>query len=294
MKNITITGSLGNVGRNLATILTQNGHNVTVVTSSQDRIAEIQGLGAKAAVALINDTAALTRAFDGADAVFAMTPPARGGSNDISNTVRAGQALADAFVNAGIKRVVMLSSLGADQPSGTGPIVGVHGVEEIYRKLNGISITFLRAGLFYYNLFGNLAMIQNAHMLGANYPGDVAVPFAHPKDIAAAAAEELTLAKDGHDTRFIVSDLRKPREYAKILGAALGQPELPWIEFTDEQALEGMTNAGVPGELAKLFTEMGNGIRTGKFSSAWLAAGAQVDGKIKFEAFAEELSRSAS
>lgn len=37
-----------------------------------------------------------------------------------------GEAAASALAASGTKRVVFLSSLGADQPSGTGPIVGLH------------------------------------------------------------------------------------------------------------------------------------------------------------------------
>ena len=43
----------------------------------------------------------------------------------------------------------------------------------------------------------------------------------------------------------------------------MGKPELKWIEFTDEQALAGMINAGLPQEIAKNYVEMGTAIRSG-------------------------------
>ncbi|MGE8423830.1 MAG: NAD-dependent epimerase/dehydratase family protein, partial [Sphingobacterium siyangense] len=45
---ITITGSLGNIGRHLVDILIKQGHEVSVISSSPERASEIEHLGAKA------------------------------------------------------------------------------------------------------------------------------------------------------------------------------------------------------------------------------------------------------
>ena len=60
-----------------------------------------------------------------------------------------------------------------------------------------------------------------------------------------------------------MSDVRKAQDFANIFGNTIGKPELPWIEFKDEDSLHGMLQAGVPQEMAELYTEMGRGIRTG-------------------------------
>jgi len=138
MKKITITGSLGNIGSNLTKILVAQGHDVTVVTSNEDRTADIEALGANAAVGSVSDVAFLSKAFTGADAVFAMTPPNLGGVNIIQNTVNAGKAFAEAFIQTGVNRVVMLSSVGADYDNGTGPILGLHHIENIYKELENV------------------------------------------------------------------------------------------------------------------------------------------------------------
>jgi hypothetical protein len=44
---------------------------------------------------------------------------------------------------------------------------------------------------------------------------------------------------------------------ASALGKAIGQPDLKWVEFTDEQALQGMQQAGLPTEIANNYVEMG-------------------------------------
>lgn len=287
---ITISGSLGNIGKPLAAKLISSGHKVTVISSSADRIEAIERLGAKAAIGSVNDAEFLKKAFADADAVFAMTPPNMGGSNVIANTTAAGKAFAEAIKETAVKRVVMLSSIGAEFPDGTGPIVGIHNIEKIYETLENISVTFLRAGNFYINLYNDIPMIKGAGIIGSNYPSTVAIPFSHPQDIAAAAAEELEKTALGKNVRYIISDVRTPGDVAQVLGQAIGRTDLPWIEFTDQQALEGMKQAGLPQEIAELYVEMGSSVRSGKLSEDFLNSRAAVDGKIKLEDFAKEFA----
>lgn len=287
---ITISGSLGNIGKSLALKLIASGHEVTVISSSKDRKDAIETLGAKAAIGSVDDVAFLKTAFEKAEAVFAMTPPNMGGSSIIKNTTAAGQAFATAIIAAGVKRVVMLSSIGADLPGGNGPIAGLHNIEKIYETLENVSVTFLRAGFFYTNLYNDVAMIKGAGIIGSNYPSTTIMPFVHPEDIANAAAEELVKTFSEKNIRYIISDVRTPNDVAKTLGLAIDKPELPWVEFTDEQALGGMKQAGLPDEIAGLYLEMGSGLRNGTIVNDFLSNKIAVDGKIKLEDFAKEFA----
>ncbi len=47
---IVLTGSLGNIGRPLTQALTEQGHTITVISSSDSRQKDIEALGAKAAI----------------------------------------------------------------------------------------------------------------------------------------------------------------------------------------------------------------------------------------------------
>lgn len=285
---ITVSGSLGNIGKQLVSDLVAAGQNVTVITSQAERGKDIEAAGAKAIVGSVSDADFLTKAFTGADAVFAMTPPNLGGAGVVANTTAAGKAFATAFKAAGVKRVVMLSSIGADLPHGNGPIEGLYHIEQIYNQLEGINITFLRAGYFYTNYYNDVPVIKGAGIIGSNLPATTLLPLVHPHDIAAAAATALQETATGNDIRYIVSDFRPAADIAKVLGAAIGKPELPWVEFTDEQALQGMTGAGVPAEIAQLYTDMGAGLREGKIQAHFEKSGAAVNGRIKLEDFAKE------
>jgi len=284
---ITTTGSLGNVGKPLVKLLVAAGHEVTVITSSMERKEAIEALGAKAAVGSISDPEFLTRAFTGANAVFTMTPPAMG-TNIIANIANAGKAYAAAILASGVQRVVMLSSIGADQDQGTGPIQGVHLVEQTYQQLQGVNVTILRAGYFYYNFFRDIPLIRNQHMLGSNYNGGDKLLLAHPEDIASAIAGELQSEGNGMEVKYIVSDISTGTEAAATLGKAIGQPELPWVVISDAQLEQGMLSAGLPQELAGLLTEMGRALRQGLVTQHFFASAPEVRGRTKLADFAAE------
>ncbi|MNS49652.1 NmrA-like family protein [compost metagenome] len=210
-----------------------------------------------------------------------------GGKNIIENTVNAGRSYATAIKHSGVQRVVMLSSVGADFEGGTGPITGLHHIEKLYSQLADVAVTYLRAGYFYTNYYNDIPMIQHAGILGSNFAADVKLPLVHPADIAQAAADALEQNPTGHEVRYIVSDYVTAAEVASVFGETLGKT-LPWVAFTDEQAMEGMTGAGLPEEMAGLYTEMGVAIREGKLQSDFEKKGAPQDGQIKIGDFARE------
>lgn len=287
---ITIAGSLGNIGKPLTKQLVEAGHEVTVISSSNERKAGIEALGATAAIGSVRDASFVTGALTGAEAAFLMTPPAMGPTNIVDNTINAGKAFASAIKQTGIPRAVMLSSYGADQPAGNGPIKALYNIENIYNEIEGTAFRFFRAGSFYRNFNNNIPMIKAMGIIGANYPGNIRIGLAHQDDIANAVAAELPTSFTGKEVRYIVSDVRTPDEIAKVLGAAIGMPELKWVEFSDEQSLQGMKQAGMPEELAALFTEMGVGIRSGKLFKDFEESGSPVAGKVKLEDFAKEFA----
>ncbi|MGC5743190.1 NAD(P)H-binding protein [Chryseobacterium sp. NFX27] len=287
---IIVTGSLGNTAKPLAQQLIAEGHDITVISSSETKKNEIESLGAKAAIGSITDVNFLIKAFEGADAVFAMTPPIIGETNIVENTRNAGKNYAEAIAKTGVKRLVMLSSVGADSPVENGPIKGLHHIEKLYNELESTSVTLLRAGYFYINFFNDIPLIKNAGIIGGNYPENIDIPLVHPTDIAKAAAEELVKNTAGKNIRYVVSDSRPPADFAKVLGTAVGNPELPWVEFTDEQSFEGMVQAGLPHEMAELYVEMGKGMRTGVVQKDFIEQGSPVNGSVSLEDFAREFA----
>jgi len=284
---IIVTGSLGNIGRPLARDLVQKGHDVTVISSNKDRHRDIESLGARAAIGSLEDAGFLASVFAGADALFAMVPPNFAAPDPIGHYVNIGNSYAQAIVESEIKRVVQLSSWGAHLSKGTGVIVGAHHVEKIFNSI--VNVTFLRPASFYNNLYHYTDMIKQAGFIATNYGEDDRVVMVSPRDIAAAAAEELVTIKDGKDIRYVASDERSCNDIAGILGAAIGKPDLKWLRFTDEQAQQAMQKNDIPENVATLLTELNAAIRTGLIREDY-DLHQPVFGNVKLEEFAEEFA----
>jgi len=189
---ITLTGSLGNISKPLAEILIKNGHKVTIISSNSKKVSDIEALSAKAAIGSVSDIAFLTHAFKGADAIYTMVPPNWGVSNYRKYIAETGKNYPEAIKASGVKRVVNLSSIGAHVSGDTGPIAGLYDVEHTLNTLEGIAIKHLRAGIFYINFFFDMGIIRSRGIMGNNYGEKTKLIMVHPRDIAAAAALELS------------------------------------------------------------------------------------------------------
>jgi uncharacterized protein YbjT (DUF2867 family) len=286
----TLIGSLGNITKPLASALIAAGHGVTIVSSSQERAAAIEAMGARAAIGTIEDIPFLTKVFTGRDAVYTMIPPIPNPTNWNEEIRGIGKNFAAGIRASGVKKIVNLSSIGAHMPEGCGPVTGIRFAELELNALPNVDIIHLRPGSFYTNLFSAIGMIKHAGFFGNNYGADTPLPMTHPNDIAAAAAEELTgLSFTGISIRYIVSDIRTSRQVAAVLGAAIGKPDLPYVEFKDEDATNGAIQAGLPEEIARNYTEMGVAIRTGQMAADF-QKNPVVTGKTKLEDFAKEFA----
>ncbi|SFF02732.1 Uncharacterized conserved protein YbjT, contains NAD(P)-binding and DUF2867 domains [Chitinophaga sp. CF118] len=288
---ITLTGSIGNISKPLAKLLISNGHQVTIISSNQDKTAEIEALGAKAVIGSITDVAFLTTAFSGADVVYTMIPPNFGVTGSYREYMGSiGKNYAEAIRKSGVKRVVNLSSMGARKALEIETFAGAYDVENILNALEGVSVKQICAPYFYFNFYNNIGMIKNQGFLGANYASNTRMLMVHPEDISTAIAEEIQQPFNGNSVRYVVSDERTPGEVATILGTAIGKPELPWIQFSDEQALGGMMQGGIPEGIASIFIKTGTMLSSGKLWEDYDLNKPSIAGTRKLESFAKEFA----
>jgi len=285
-----LLGSLGKITKPLATQLIKAGHQVTIVSSGAGKAAAIEALGAGAAIGTIEDTAFLAGAFKDADAIYTMIPPKFDAKPWKQWIGGIGRKYAEAIKVAGVKKVVNLSSIGADQVDGVGPVSGIHLAEEALNSLSGVDIRHLRAGFFYTNFYTAIRMIKQAGIYGNNYGPDALVPMVHPRDIAAAAAEELlSLGFKGSSVRYVVGDERTSREITAVLGTSIGKPDLAYVPFGDEDNRKGILGAGLSEEVADNYTEMGVAVRTGLIIADYKKHRPQLS-PTKLEDFAKEFA----
>lgn len=286
---IIVTGSLGHMSKPLTEQLIKEGHDVTVVSSSENRKNEIEELGAKAAIGSLEDANFVTETFSGADAVYCMIPPSFTASNQVEYYKKIANNYKEAISKNDIKRVVHLSSWGADLSEGTGMILGSHNVEIILNSLDGVAVTHLRAGSLMYNMYSFTGMIKQAGIIAANYGGDDKIAWVHPNDIATVAAEELVKTSDTKKERYVASDEKTANESAKIIGEAIGKPGLQWHLITDEEEKQNLMKHGVPENMANNIADLYRSIHTGKLGEDY-GKHKPVLGKTKLKDFAKEFA----
>ncbi|MDJ0364683.1 NAD(P)H-binding protein [Hymenobacter sp. H14-R3] len=288
---IILTGSLGNISQPLAAALVQQGHAVTVISRTPAKQAAIEAMGATAAIGSVEDADFLAATFAGANAVYAMVPPSFTEPDSRAYFQRIGRNYAQAIAQAEVRRVVQLSSWGAHLAAGTGGILGSHDVEEILAALPGLTLTHLRPTSFYTNYYTYAGLIKAAGIMGANCVGDRKIALVHPRDIAAAAAEELArpAAPAGRTVRYVASDERTQQEVAHALGAAIGQPALRWVAFSDEQMRESLLKNGLPPSTAADVVAIYASMSSGKLGEDYEQHKPAL-GQVKLEDFAKEFA----
>jgi uncharacterized protein YbjT (DUF2867 family) len=284
-----ITGGAGNISKPLATALLKAGHQVSIIGRNAAHLAALTELGATATIGSVEDQQFLNNAFAGADAVYTMVPP---NHNPVSwkNWIGSvGEKYAEAIRLNKISHVVNLSSVGADLPDGCGPVSGLYKVEQALNALPDTAVLHLRPSYFYQNLLANIGLIKAAGIMGSNFSiADNKFPIVDPSDIAAvAAAAMLTSSFTGKTVRYIASDEVSTDAIALAIGTAIGNPALPWVSFTDEQALGGMLQAGLSNETATNYVEMGVAMNNGSMlADYWKNRPAEL-GKVKLADFAK-------
>ena len=284
-----ITGSTGNISKPLSEQLIEAGHDVRIISSNNEKVKEIEGLGAKALIGSVEDVTFLTKAFKGVDAIYAMIPPNLTANSWKEFVCGVGDNYVEAIQAAGVKKVVNLSSIGAHMPRGGGLTSLYYYVEQELNRIPGVHMMHLRPGSFYTNFFGNIGMIKHMGIIGNNY-ADKMLPLAHPADIAAAAFEELaTLDFTGKNIRYVVSDERSTDDIAKVLGEAIGKPDLKWIRFKDEDTFNGMLQAGLTRDVAQNLVEMGQAVANGETVSDYIKHRPKFS-SVKLEDFAKQFA----
>lgn len=258
-----LLGSHGNITAPAARALLQQRQPVRVIGRSAASLEPLRQLGAQLAIGDARDAAFLARAFEGAHAVYTMIPADYGAPDMRRSMSRFGAAIAEAIQQSGVRRVVNLSSLGAELPAGTGPIAGLHEQEQRLNALIGLDLLHLRPAYFMENHLHAIGAVAQTGVYPSLERPDVAVPMIATADIASVVVRELTQP----GARGVLH-LHSPRTYtfgqaAAILGDAIGRPGLAYVQLEPAQGVAAMLQLGFSPDAARCMAEMARWLSTG-------------------------------
>jgi len=158
---ITVMGATGHTGREITRLLLDAGADVRALGRSESRLAALGRAGARTFAGDANDAAYLTAAFRGADAVYTLLPFDPRSPGYLAAQARLSAAIVQAIRDSGVRHVVVLSSVGADRPSGTGFITSLYAHEQRLRGLDGVNVLVLRPGAFFESFEPALELIED-------------------------------------------------------------------------------------------------------------------------------------
>lgn len=265
-----VAGVSGNTGAVVADELLKRKLPVRVIVRGEAKGEAWRAKGAEVAVASLDDAGALTEALRGLDGVYLLLPPDMQ-TGDFFGRARAfGEAFATAIRAAGVKNVVFLSSIGAQHERGTGPIAGLHIIEEALRK-SGANLTFLRPTYFIENWGSVVGAAQAQGVLPTFLTPSLCIPMVATDDIGRVAAD--ALANPANGVRVI--EIAGPADYtsdeiASELGSVLGKP-VHVAAAPLEAVVPTFTQLGISEHVANVFREMYEGLNSGHV--AWDGSG---------------------
>jgi uncharacterized protein YbjT (DUF2867 family) len=260
-----VLGAGGNTGHIVAKSLLAKHKKVRVVGRNAAHLQPFAAQGAEVFIGDLSDASAVNKALQQADSAYVMIPPNPTSKDPRGYQEHVSDNIAAAVKSTGVKNVVVLSSIGADKSSGTGPVIGLHDFEQKIDHIDGANVLFLRAAYFMENTLAQAAIIRMIGSSAGPLRPDLKIPMIATRDIGTAAADALLqLSFRGKQTRELLGhrDLNY-NEIAAIIGNAIGKPDLKYIQAPDDQVRAGMVQSGMSDQVARLLIEMAQALNSG-------------------------------
>jgi uncharacterized protein YbjT (DUF2867 family) len=254
---IAVMGASGNVGSKVTDRLLDAGQDVRVFGRSAERLEQFGRRGAEVVVGDAIHSGDLQVLFKDAVSALVVLPDNVDDPSYAANRSEMSRAIAGALREQAATHVVMASSIGADRDRGVGPVAGLNELEGLLFELEGANVLSLRAAWHMENLMLSIPLIQQQKVNGSAVKGDHEFPMIATVDIAERAAPHL-LRRDF--TGYSVETILGPEDVTmngatRALGAALGIPDLAYVEFPPEGVKAALQGSGMSEEFASLLVE---------------------------------------
>jgi uncharacterized protein YbjT (DUF2867 family) len=255
---IVITAPTGNIGRQVLDDLLDSGEQLRLVTRDQSAIPAETRRHVEVIEGSHGDPAVVDKAFDGADAVFWLTPPDPRAESVEAAFVGFTRPAAEAFRKHGVKRVVAVSALGRGTPwaAHAGYVTASLAMDDLIAG-TGVAYRALTNPSFMDNIVAQAGAIKNQGMFFSPIDGDRKLPAVAIRDIAAAASRLLlddSWNSSGEVPLLGPEDLSF-NDMAGIISEVLGK-EVRFQQTTFEAYKDRFVGFGMSDAMAQGMTDM--------------------------------------
>jgi uncharacterized protein YbjT (DUF2867 family) len=129
------------------------------------------------------DITALKTAFGGGEVLFLITPENPASRDVLGETCQIIRNYREAITASGIRKIVGLSSMGAQHPSGTGNLEQSYMLEHAFVDLP-VEQTFIRPAYYFSNWLGYRDTAGDYGILPTFFPAGLKVQMVAPADVA--------------------------------------------------------------------------------------------------------------
>jgi uncharacterized protein YbjT (DUF2867 family) len=249
-----ITGATGNIGSLVVERLLERGDRPRVFVRDAAKARARFGDRVDVTVGDLADAASLEGALTGVDALLLVNS-----GHDLETR---DDAAAKAAKRAGVRHLVKLSSMDAQQSVGTG---AWHGRGEAAIAASGIAFTFVQPSGFMSNALGWATSIRAEGVVRAP-TGDGRIAFIYPDDIAAVAATVLTTRDyDGQSLAITGPEALSYAEMTAKIGAAIDRT-VAFQPISEEEGRRHMLQAGDPAAIVEAHVSIYRAIREGRLA----------------------------
>lgn len=248
---ILVTGATGHVGSHAAIQLRDSGALVRDAAKARPML----GGGVDLAEGDFENRESLRQALRDVDAVLLS-------SGTHTDQAEHEIAVIDAAMDAGVERLVKISTVGAE-PGSACAFLDRHGRSEEYLQSSDIGWVIVRGSAFYMtNLLFFADQIHDQSKIFAP-AGGARIAMIDPVDVASAAVVALTASDHDHQVYTLTGPAALTfDDVAQELSRAL-ERQVDFVPVTDEDALQGMAAAGIPAVIAEPFVVLFRLLRGG-------------------------------
>ena len=243
-----ILGASGQVGSSVVRNLIANGEAVKAVVRNEEKAAALKKLGAEVVVADVTDLHSLIPAFMDGDTLFALTPESGKESNVLGNTEEILENYRRALAASTIKKVVGLSSIGAQYEEGTGNLQMSYMLEHAFSGLP-IATTFIRPAYYFSNWMPYLATVAETGILPTFFPVDLAIPMVAPQDVADLVSSVIVNHENGKTFELVsgskYSSADVAAAFAKVLDRKVLAEQIPRDQWAGKLHEMGLSKDGI-------------------------------------------------
>lgn len=257
-----ILGASGQVGSSVVEHLIGKDEPVRAVIRDKEKAEHLEKKGIEVRIADYFNEKALSEAVQGGDLIFLLTPETGESKDILGDTKRLLENYRSAIESSQIKKVIGLSSIGAQHASGTGNLQMSYMLEHAFTGLP-VQQIFVRPSYYYSNWLPHLPTVKDQGILPTFFPTDLKITMVSPMDVAEFIAEVMINNVEGSQIYELegpaYSSIDVANTFEEILDRPVQAQQIPGTKW-----METLQQIGFTEDAINNFVEMTEAVIEGK------------------------------